>query len=219
MVGILHMCLPLSQLSPSNLGSNIDGSAIGALRYERAFEDSLLAEIAYAIAAELHTETSAGNLLVETLASSLTARLVQKTANASSNQPFPLLTAKGLDRRRLFRVLDYIEANLEGDLTIDHMASIACLSKFHFARAFGQAVGQSPHRYVSARRLQRAKALLLQGDRSLADIALALSFSSQANFTRAFRQATGQSPGQYRRELSSCHRGKSLTVCGRPFRI
>lgn len=129
---------------------------------------------------------------------------------ASRNEP-QSYTGQGLDRRRLFRVLDYVEANLEGDLTLDRMASIACLSRFHFARAFKQAVGQSPHRYVSARRLERAKALLIDGDRPLVDIALALSFSGQANFTRAFTQATGLAPGQFRRELGSRQRGSALT--------
>jgi len=99
-------------------------------------------------------------------------------------------------------VLDYIDASLEGDLTVDHLASIACLSTFHFARAFKVAVGQSPHRYISDKRLERAKALLTGADRSLVDIALALNFSGQANFTRAFRQATGQTPGRYRRNSS-----------------
>jgi AraC family transcriptional regulator len=108
-----------------------------------------------------------------------------------------------VDRRRLARVLDYIEANLEGDLRVDRLASIACLSQFHFARAFKAAIGQSPHRYVSARRLERAKALLAAGDRPLVDIALALDFSCQANFTRAFRQATGRTPGQYRRNFAA----------------
>jgi AraC family transcriptional regulator len=199
--GILHIYLSLSRFSSRNLG--IDESGVGALRYERAFEDPLLAEIANAIASELQAQTSAGNLLVEALSSSLAARLVQKYISGSSTQFLPRLTREGLDRRRLSRMFDYIEANLEGDLTIDRMASIACLSKYHFARAFKQAVGQSPHRYVSARRLERAKALLMQGDRSLVDIALALSFSCQANFTRAFRQATGQTPSQYRQKLGS----------------
>ena len=89
------------------------------------------------------------------------------------------------------RVLDYIEANLEGDLSIERMAAIACLSRFHFARSFRQAVGQSPHRYVSAKRLERAKALLMHGDRPLVDIALALSFSSQANFTTRIQASDG----------------------------
>jgi len=95
-------------------------------------------------------------------------------------------------------VLDFIEANLEGDLTVSQLASVACLIQFHFARAFKAAVGQSPHRRVSAKRLVRAKELLFDADRALADIALALRFSCQANFTRAFRQATGQTPAQYR---------------------
>src|SRR5215470_4357786 len=70
----------------------------------------------------------------------------------------PSWSREGLDRRRLFRVLDHIEANLEGDLTIDTMAAVACLSRYHFSRAFKKAMGQSPHRYVSGRRLERAKA-------------------------------------------------------------
>ena len=173
---------------------------IASLRYESSFQDPLLAEIAYAIASELQTQSSAGKLLVEKLASSLAARLVQN--HVSSPAPvFPRITQEGLDRRRLSRVLDYIEANLEGDLTIDHLASIACLSRFHFARAFKAGIGQAPHQYVSAKRLERAKGLLMRGDQPLVDIALALNFSCQANFTRAFRQVTGQTPGQYRRSF------------------
>jgi AraC family transcriptional regulator len=211
MSGVLHIYLPVSHFSPGSFDNDIGGSAIGALRYETAFEDPLLAEIGCAIASELQNETSAGSLLIGTLASSLAARLVQKYATASSAQSCPRRTVQGLDRRRLLRVLDYIEANLEGDLSIERMAAIACLSRFHFARSFRQAVGQSPHRYVSAKRLERAKALLMHGDRPLVDIALALSFSSQANFARAFREATGLAPGQYRRKLGSRQPVKSLT--------
>jgi AraC family transcriptional regulator len=197
MTGVLHIYLPLNHYSAGTFDISI-GQAVGSLSYERAYEDSLLAEIGCAIASELQVETSAGSLLIEGLASSLAARLVQKCIGTSSGQSIVSFARGALDRRRLQRVLDCIEANLEGDLTLDHMASIACLSRFHFARAFKEAVGQSPHRYVSTKRLDRAKALLMQGDRSLVDIALSLSFSSQANFTRAFKQATGQTPGQFR---------------------
>ncbi|WP_245473607.1 helix-turn-helix domain-containing protein [Bradyrhizobium zhanjiangense] len=203
MTGILHIYLPLSHFSSGNFDINIDLAAVHGLSYESAFEDPLLAEIGCAIASELQTETSTGSLLIEGLASSLAARLVQKCIGTSAGQSMAPRASGALDRRRLQRVLDYIETNLEGDLSLDLMASIACLSRYHFARAFKQAVGQSPHRYVSARRLDRAKALLMQGDRSLVDVALALSFSDQASFTRAFRQATGRAPGQYRREFGS----------------
>lgn len=168
---IVHIYLPTSQFSPGKLGLNIDGRAIGSLRCESAFEDPLLGEIGRAIASELQAETSAGRLLVESLANSIARRLAQQHIGAPicKSEEFP---AKGaLDRRRLSRVLDYIETNLEGDLSLDSMASIACLSRYHFARAFKKAVGQSPHRHVSARRLERAKALLVEGDRPLVDIA------------------------------------------------
>jgi AraC family transcriptional regulator len=216
---ILHIYLPVSHFSASNFEINIDPAAVSALSYERAFDDPLLAEIGFAIASELQTETSAGRLLIGALASSLAARLVQKYVTASSAQSLPRHAVQGLDRRRLVRVLDHIEANLEGDLSIERMAEIACLSRFHFARAFRQAVGQSPHRYVSAKRLERAKALLMHGDRPLVDIALALSFSSQANFARAFRQATGLAPGQYRREVGSREPAKSRTDIRQPSPI
>jgi AraC family transcriptional regulator len=203
MSGVLHIYLPLTHFSPANFDTNIGESVVGRFCYEDGFDDPLLAEIGCAIASELQTETSAGRLLIEGLASSLAARLVQKCTRESAGQSIGPPARGALDRRRLQRVLDYIEANLEGNPTLDDMASIACLSRFHFARAFKEAVGQSPYRYVSAKRLNRAKALLLQGDQSLVDIALSLSFSSQANFTRAFKQATGQSPGQFRQVFGS----------------
>jgi AraC family transcriptional regulator len=199
MPAVLHIYLPRRHFTPEGLGVDIDQLVLESLRFENSFEDPLLAEIGYAIALELETQTSSGRVLADTLASSLAARLVQKYVSRSPAQVKSLAAEEGLDRRRLSRVLDYIEANLEGNLTLDELASIACLSRFHFARSFKAAVGQSPHKYVSARRLDRAKELLMTGDRPLVDIALALNFSSQASFSRAFLQMTAQAPGQFRR--------------------
>jgi AraC family transcriptional regulator len=199
--GILHMYLSPNRFSPAVLGIDLDQSVVASLGYQKSFQDPLLAEIAFAVSSELEKPTAAGRLLADTLATSLAARLVQNhLALPQARRP---AACKALDRRRLARVLAYIEADLEGDLTIDRLASIACLSQFHFARAFKAAVGRSPHRYVSDMRLERAKVLLAGGGRPLVDIALALNFSCQANFTRAFRQATGRTPGQYRRDVSA----------------
>ena len=196
---VLHLYLPPNLFSPENLGEGLAQSAMAALRLEGGFLDPLVAEIAYALTSELTRETSAGGLLAETLVSSLVARLVQNQLGKPSPGFRALSRHEGLDRRRLARVLEYIEANLEGELSVCRLASVACLSQFHFARAFKAAVGRSPHRYVSAKRLERAKELLGEREQPLADIALRLKFSCQANFTRSFRQATGQTPAQYRR--------------------
>jgi AraC family transcriptional regulator len=200
---MLHIYLPPSQFSPTSLGERSDPSAATLLRFESSFQDPLVAEMAYAITSELQRETSVGSMLIETLASSLAARLIQNHAGTLAHDVSARAAQAGLDRRRLTRVLDYIAANLEGDLTLARLASIACLSRFHFSRAFKAAVGRSPHHYVSAKRLEFAKQLLGKEDRPLVDIALTLQFSCQANFTRAFREATGQTPAQYRRGVGT----------------
>lgn len=142
----------------------------------------------------------------------LAARLLQQGTTVPTTPSIGPSARGRLDRRRLFRVLDYIDRHLEGALTLESLASVACLSRFHFARAFKQAVGQSPLRYVIARRLERAKALLIEGDAPLVEIALALRFSSQANFTRAFKQSAGMAPGLYRREATAARDMIALRV-------
>jgi len=198
---ILHIFLPPSQFSPKSLGEGSEPFAVESLRFEGSFQDPLVAEMAYAITSELRRETSVGSMLIETLGSSLAARLVQNHDGTLARDVSARAAQAGLDRRRLTRVLDYIGANLEGDLTLARLASIACLSRFHFSRAFKAAIGRSPHHYVSAKRLERAKQLLEKGDQPLVQIALTLQFSCQANFNRAFREATGQTPAQYRRSV------------------
>ncbi|WP_076859611.1 helix-turn-helix domain-containing protein [Bradyrhizobium mercantei] len=155
-------------------------------------------------------DTAVGTAYVGSLTSNIAATLMPTWSFASAAQSVSSPSGRGLDRSRFARVLAYVESNLEGDISLDRLASIACLSRFHFARAFKQSVGQSPHRYVNARRLGRAKALLIEADRPLVDIAFALGFSSQANFARAFKQATGLAPGQFRREAQSRQRDPLL---------
>jgi AraC family transcriptional regulator len=200
---VLHIYLPSQHFSAHSLGIGADAAAAHtSLRYERSFQDPLVAEIAFAIVSEMRTQTAGSSLLAETLALSLAARLVHSHSGLSPDKDLEQLSHQGLDRRRLTRVREYIAANLEGDLTIAQLAKVACLSQFHFARAFKTAVGQPPHQYVSAHRLERAKEMLTRGDQPLLDIAIALNFSSQANFTRAFRAGTGMTPGQYRRSFA-----------------
>jgi AraC family transcriptional regulator len=113
----------------------------------------------------------------------------------------PIKSPHRLDDRRLRRVLAYVEEHLADDITVADLANVACLSIFHFTRAFAGAMGVPPHRYVSQRRLESAKAMLATGRASLSEIALESRFSSQSSFTRAFRRATGMTPAEYRRTL------------------
>ena len=107
-------------------------------------------------------------------------------------------------RRRivLAHVIDCVEARVDQDLRLASLASVAAMSVYHFARRFKETVGMSPHAYVLSRRLDRAQQMLRRRDRSLADIAVACGFSSQAHFTTAFRSAFGATPDKYRRSFT-----------------
>lgn len=103
-----------------------------------------------------------------------------------------------LDARRLRRVLDFIAARFADDISLDDLASKACLSPFHFSRLFRESTGRSPHRYLSEYRIAQAKQALVADEAPITGIALDAGYGSQANFARAFRKATGMSPGQFR---------------------
>jgi AraC family transcriptional regulator len=129
----------------------------------------------------------------------LTARHDFEAGQSSSSRR----KAGALNQRRLTRVLEYIEKHIERDLTVDILAEAVCLSKYHFARAFHVATGAPPRRYLRARRLEIAKAMLCEERGTLAEIAAFCRYSSQANFSRAFRGATGIAPGKYRRTFTT----------------
>jgi AraC family transcriptional regulator len=196
---ILHLYLGPDALLDYATERGFQGAATQSLHY--TVSDPLLEQIGRAILAEMQTETAAGSLLVESLSSSLSARLLQSHSTSPLDIVARLSSVGKLDPRRLSRVLEYIHANLGDGLDIRGMASTASLSHFHFARAFKASTGQTPYRYVSAKRLARAKVLLAQS-LPIAEIALALNFSSQANFTRAFRREFGITPGRYREQQS-----------------
>ena len=176
------------------------------LRYQSKVTNPAILNLTGSIVRELNEETSSGGLKMDALAVELIGALAQDHAEVSASGS-PVALARGvLDRRRLDRVLEYIEANLETDISISDLAETACFSLFHFVRAFHLALGRPPHAYLSERRLDRAKHLLAYSNTSLADLSLICRFSGQANFTRAFTRAVGRSPGRYR----EANRGKSI---------
>jgi AraC-like DNA-binding protein len=83
---------------------------------------------------------------------------------------------------------------------LDRLAAVAGCSPTHFSRAFKQSTGLAPFQWLLQKRIDRAQSLLLGARHSLAEIALATGFSSQAHFTTAFRRVTGHTPGHWRRQ-------------------
>lgn len=105
---------------------------------------------------------------------------------------------------RINRVMDHIDDNLGGPLTLPELAAVAGFSPFHFHRIFGAMVGETLGQYIRRLRLERA-ALQLVADpgKPITTIALECGFSGSAPFARAFRDAFGMSAGQWRRSRTS----------------
>ncbi len=195
---VLHLYLPANPFSVLETDGNFPDASIAQLHYHAGFHDLLIERIADCILTEMRRESSAGSILIESLASSLAARLLQSYSSVSIKHPEVHATHNRLADRRLQQVLHFIEAHIEENITVEQLAALACLSQFHFAREFKAATGRSPYQHVTERRLVRAKALLTETDLSLAEIAYASGFSSPGNFWRAFRRSTGATPGSYR---------------------
>lgn len=88
---------------------------------------------------------------------------------------------------------DYAEA-----LNLDVLAREAGYSKYHFARAFAAAYGETPRAYLARRRVERAKSLLRAANLSVTEICLIVGFESLGSFSALFRRLVGQTPSAYR---------------------
>ena len=210
----IHLFLPASSLSAAALGEiGVDPDKVG-LRYEGGFRDPLIEQIARAIRAEMLDPAPGGKMLVETLASALGVHILR---HRSSLNPASVVLpeARGaLDPRRLRRVMDLIEAHPAEELTVERLAAEACLSPFHFARAFRAATGAAPHRYLADRRIARAGTPVADGAVSIVEFAARCGFPSQAAFPRWFTRFAGAPPGDYRR--GRLHVGLSAGSGARP---
>jgi AraC-like DNA-binding protein len=105
--------------------------------------------------------------------------------------------------RWMLRARDAIDRDYARPLDIPALARIALVSEAHFIRTFRATFGETPHRYLQRRRVERAMALLRNTDRSVTDICLAVGFSSLGTFSRTFRDIVGRSPSGFRRQATA----------------
>ncbi|MFD1554990.1 helix-turn-helix domain-containing protein [Paraburkholderia silviterrae] len=201
-VDTLHLYLPTNLFGLLEIED--DSVQDVGLNYLAGVRDPLITQIGRTIGQELTsgTLTRASNLLVESLGVALTAHLVERyaqqgQARSALAKSFHQVRG-GLDSRRLTRVIEFVHAHVGANISLDAMAQEACLSRFHFARAFRQSTGLTPLAYVTAVRIARAKELLQQTSSTIEDIALALNFSCSSNFVRTFRREVGVTPSAYR---------------------
>ena len=163
-----------------------------------SFQDDQLRLLLTEMEREVTSGSATGPLYGDLLGLSLSVALIRKYGHAAAT---PALQKGGIAKPRLNRVLEYIATNLSSEIRLEDLAAIAGLSLFHFARAFRESTGVTPHQYVLQRRIDTVKTLLRTRNWNLEAIASATGFADASHLTKAFRRHTGTTPKTWQRQI------------------
>jgi AraC-like DNA-binding protein len=166
---------------------------------EGAVFDAVVARFGTCLISALKETERASEIFAEYVTSALGA-YIARTYGGARIEPRPV--RGGLTPWQERRAKQILSEDLGGKVTLARLAGECCLSVSHFARAFKQTTGHSPHRWLVVQRIEQAKKLLLASALPLADIALECGFADQSHFTRVFSRTVGTGPGAWRRARS-----------------
>ena len=108
----------------------------------------------------------------------------------------------GLPRYRLRRVSAFVEAKIGESITLDDLARVAGVSRFHFHRQFRKALGMTPREYIVRTRIERAKRLLVESELTVGEVAGAVGFVDQSHFSNVFRKVVSMTPRSFRNSMA-----------------
>jgi AraC family transcriptional regulator len=178
----------------------IDPARVELLPAHQA-RDARIEQVALALLGELHADAPGGRLYAEALATMLAVHLLRHHSSLGYGvaQRVAQLPSGLLSEPALRAVLEYVEAYLDRSLALSELAAVVGLSQRHFVRLFRATTGQSAHRYLIARRVERAKALLTTTDLPIAQIAAIVGFADRSHLAAHFRRLVGTTPAELRR--------------------
>ncbi len=176
-----------------HLESLFDNPEFVELRDVPSADDVGLARLAQAYEAMSARGISVTQLFFDTIRQAMFNRIVLRHAS----RPIKPRFSEVLVPAKVRRVMDYIEENLAYDLRLVELSSVAGISRSHFARAFRNSVGMTPHAFVLQRRLARAVEWLTPRTLSMREVAARCGFADQAHLTRAFKSQFGRPPSRH----------------------
>jgi len=168
-------------------------------RRQHKAQDRHLQTLIQALLIEAEAGGDNGKLYADALSTALVAHFVNHYGSEIS---LDLPEERAIERQRLGQAIDYVEAYLTENLSLNDLALVSGLSKFHFSRLFKQAFGLTPHRYLMKRRVERAamvlqKSVFKPDSLTIAQVAHQFGFADQSHFTRVFKQVKGTTPKQF----------------------
>ncbi|WP_338865778.1 AraC family transcriptional regulator [Myxococcus stipitatus] len=189
-------------LDPRRLASlHGDPSTEEALRRlgPSKLRDPLTRELLRASSEALSEGSGPSRIEVENFATILASRLLRLDGQRLRDRSL----SGALAAWQVQRVTDFVEARLEESLGLEVLAAVVGLRPSHFTRSFKRATGTTPHQFVLARRLERARELLANTALPLADIAQRAGVSNQSHFTALFRAHFSATPARFRRAVAT----------------
>ncbi|MBD2258208.1 AraC family transcriptional regulator [Pseudanabaena sp. FACHB-2040] len=190
-------------LEPKTFTQTVD-ETVGCDRIELiphfATADPLVQQIGLALKRALENAGSGSRLYAETMTTALMVHLLQYYSAQQLTLP---IYSGGLPYPQLRRIVDYIQAHLDQDLSLRDLAAVVQLSPHYFSQLFKQSTGVTPHQYVIQRRVERAKELLKQTQLTLADVARVVGFVDQSHFHRHFKRLVGITPRAFLKQVRS----------------
>lgn len=172
----------------------LDSDYIQLIPHFMSEQDLLIQGIFTTLKNELESNKIGGSLLVDSLKTTLAIHLLRQYCTTK-----PKLSSyrDGLTSLKLQQIKEYINENLDCDLTLTELAALVQISPYHFLRLFKQSVGSTPHQYILHCRIEKAKYLLQHRDISIAEIARKVGFCDQSHLTQYFKRIVGVTPKQY----------------------
>ena len=168
---------------------------IGNLRWSRKDVDETLHSLGLALLPALRNPHPSSQLFVDQIGLGILAHAAHRYGRVLTKETS---IRGGLAPWQIRRATEFLEGNVQGNISLYSVAAECELSVSHFARAFRKSFGRPPYRWLIERRIDMAKTYLLHSDLPLADIALRCGFADQSALNRSFRRLLQQSPGEWR---------------------
>jgi AraC family transcriptional regulator len=183
-----------SRFLARSIGQIARGGRVELVKLLR-LDDPQVCRLMETLRSDVAAGSPGGPLFGESIAAALLAHISQRySASTTKLEAY----RGGLSRLRLNRVLEHINENLSDNLELSVLAEVAGVNLYHFARAFKQSTGESPHQYVLRRRIEQAKELLRHPQLSVIEASARTGFVDQSHFSKVFRRIVGIAPSEFR---------------------
>jgi AraC family transcriptional regulator len=196
---VLYLALNPVFVSRVAEGLELDADRIQLIE-QRGMTDPILRHIALALRAGVQSGDALDRMYGEALSTALAVHLLREYGAAVL---VPKRQYGGLPREKLVRAVEYIQDQLNADLTVSGIAQAVYMSPYHFTRLFKESTGQSPYQYVVEARARKAKELLTTGKFTISEVAHHVGFADQSHLTRHFKRVFGLPPNKLLRRLQN----------------